>query len=353
MFTTTGVVVRLFHDKQAKIADDWAQAGKANLQAGRAQEAIEDFRNALLYSPADDNLQLELAESLAAQGQLPEAQDYLFNLRSADPENSPIDLELARVADQQGDVDAAVGYYHDAAFGQWPENAHASRVATRKELIDFLLKHNRQDQARAEALSLAADNPADPQIGSAAADFLVRAGDTQSALDEYQRVLHLSPDDLDALVGGAKAALSLGDFSEADRYLNRAIEHGAKESDLAADRDLAAAAAELDPSDPHLSQLERDERILEIFNNAENRTRACIPGVLSNDANLPANQKPLAAARAALPAKLSLPALGAHPEYADQALSWAFSAEQAVTPACAGTLADRAIQFLATKNKQS
>jgi tetratricopeptide (TPR) repeat protein len=246
-----------------------------------------------------------------------------------------------------------VGYYHDAAFGEWPDNAHANRVATRKELIAFLLKHSRQDQARAEALSLAADNPADPDIGATAADFLMQTGDAQSALNEYQRVLRVAPANLDALIGAGKAALSLNDFASADRYFSRAIQHGAKENDIAEDRDLAAATAELDPFDAKLTDRERQERILEIFNNAETRTRACMPGILSNDPNLPANLKPLASARAVLPAKLTLAAFGQHPEYSSEALNWAFSVEQAVSPACAGTLADRAIQFLATKSRQS
>jgi Tfp pilus assembly protein PilF len=353
MFTATGVIVRLFHEKQTKIASDWEKAGDVNLQANRAQAAIEDFRNSLLYSPDNDQVQLELAEALAAEGHSDEAENYLFNLRTSDPENSSIDLALARIAARQGDVEAAVGFYHDAAFGQWPDNAHTRRVAARKELIEFLLKHNRQDQARAEALSLSADNPADPEICTAGADFLVRAGDDQSALDEYEHVLRLAPNNLDALIGGGKAALSLYKFPEADRYFSRAIQHGAKEPDLAADRDLAAAAGELDPFNARLSDRERQERILEIFANAENRVRACLPVVLDGGASVPDNLKPLAAARAALPNKLSLGAFTAHPEYANQALAWAFAAEKATDPQCVGTLADRAIEFLAGKNKES
>jgi tetratricopeptide (TPR) repeat protein len=353
MFTTTGVIVRLFHDKQTKIANDWEDAGEVNLRTNQTQTAIEDFRNALLYAPDNSRLQLELAEALAAQGQLDEAENYLFNLRSADPEDSLIDLELARIAARQGDVEATVGFYHDAAFGQWPDNAHTRRVATRKELIQFLLKHDRQDQGRAEALSLSADNPADPDIRAAAADFLLQAGDVQSAFGEYQHVLRLAPDNLDALVGAGKAALSLYDFADADRYFSRAIQHGSKEPDVAANRDLAAAAGELDPFDARLSDRERQERILEIFGNAELRTKACLPAVLSGGPTVPDNLKALAAARAALPVKLSLAVFGAHPEYANQALSWAFAAEKAVSAQCVGTLADRAIELLASKNKES
>lgn len=353
MFTTTGVIVRLYHTKQAKIAADWEKAGNINLQSGHAQAAIDDFRNALVYSPNDSQVQLDLAQALAAQGQLDEAQSYLFNLRTTDPENSLIDLALARVSAQQADIDAAVGFYHDAAFGLWPANAHARRVSAREELIAFLLRHNRQDQARAEALSMAADNPTDPEIRTAAAGFLSQVGDTRGAFDEYQRVLQIAPNDRDALVGAGNAALALYDFSDADRYYSRAMQHGARGADVEADRDLAVAARELDPSADGLSDKEKEQRIFEIFIAAERRAKACVPDSLSPGSSAPDNLKALAMDRAALPTRLSIADLETHPQIAAQALDWAFSVEQNASPQCAGTLADRAIEFLAKKDGKS
>jgi tetratricopeptide (TPR) repeat protein len=353
MFTITGVIVHLLHAKQGSIAADWEKAGNVNLATRHPEPAIEDFRNALLYQPDSSKLQLELAEALAAQGQLEEAQSYLFNLRNSDPENSMIDLELARISARQGDVNAAVLFYHDAAFGQWPAEAHQNRIATQKELIDFLLLHNRQDQARAEALSMAADNHADPEVLSAAAALLSQSGDLRSSLDEYQQVFRLSPNNVDALVGAATAALSLSQFAEADRYFARAIQHGAKTPLISTDRDLAAAASELDPSSASLSERERQARIIEIFNSAEQRAKTCLPAVLTGGPSIPGNLKSLAAARAALPTRLTLSTFAAHPEYADQALNWAFAVEQAAGPQCAGTPTDRAIQLLAKGNTQS
>lgn len=353
MFTTTGVIVRLFHDKQAKIAVDWERAGNVNLETGHAQTAIEDFRNALLYSSNNSKLELELAEALTAQGQLAESENYLFNLRAADPDNALIDLQLARISARQGDVSAAVNFYHDAAFGEWPSDAHASQVAAREELIQFLLKNNRQDQARAEALSMAADNPADPEVLNEAAAYLIASGDSSNALDQYQHVLRLEPNNVTALIGAGNTALALYQFSEADRYFSRAIQRGARTPDVEADRDLAATAAELDPFNPHLDSRERQQRILQIFAAAEQRANACMPGVLTNSPTLTADSKALAAARAALPPKLTLNVFNAHPEYADEALNWAFDLEKSAPSQCAGTLADRAIEALAGENKES
>lgn len=353
MFTTTGVIVRLFHEKQASIAAAWENAGNINLQTGHAEAAIENFRNALLYSPDDSKLQLELAEALAAQGQTDEAENYLFTLRAADPENSMIDLQLARISAGRGDVTAAVNFFHDAAFGQWPSNSHANRVATRKELIGFLLSHGRNEQARAEALSLAADNPADPNVLVAAGGYLAKAGDYQSALTQYQAVLRTTPASMDALIGAGNAALASYQFLEANRYLTRALQRGAQKENVAPQRDLAAAAAELDPFDTRVSERERQVRTIEIFQAVEQHAKACLPALVTAGDTLPNNLKPLAAERAALPAKLTRAALAAHPEYASQALDWAFAVEQVIPPQCGGTLADRAIKYLAERNNES
>jgi tetratricopeptide (TPR) repeat protein len=352
-FTTTGVIVRLFHVKQASIAAAWEKAGNINLQTGHAQAAIEDFRNALLYVPTDDKLQLELAEALAAQGQIDEAENYLFTLRAGDPENSMIDLQLARISARRSDINAAVNFYHDAAFGQWPGNSHANRVATRKELIELLLSHDRRDQARAEALSLAADNPADPDTRDAAAGYLAETADYQSALSEYRHVLSIAPNNIDALVGAGNAALALYQHSQAEKYLTRAIQHGSKTADIVGKRDLAAAATELDPFNSSLSERERQVRAIEIFQAAEQHAKACFPALLTGAPAMPNNLKPLADERAALPAKLTLSVIHSHPDYASQALSWAFAVEQAIPAQCAGTLADRAIKYLAGENKES
>jgi len=351
MFTITGVVVRLFHAKQATIATVWEKAGNVNLQTGHAASAIEDFRNSLLYAPDNSKLQLELAEGLAAQGRLEEAESYLFNLRTADPENSMINLELARISARQGDANAAITFYHDATFGQWPEKAHANQIAAWNELIGFLMKNGKTDQARAEALVMSADNPADPEVRNAAAAYLAQGHDSQGALNEYQGVLRLAPNDLNALEGAGNAALALYQFSEAERYFSRALQHGAKSPELAADRDLAAAAAEIDPFNSRLNESEHNRRIIEIFDAADQRAKSCLPA-LATGASVPDNLKTLATQRAALPAKLTLSDFNTHPEYSDQALNWAFAIEQTVSPQCAGTLADHAIELLAKENKQ-
>ena len=205
MFTATGLVVKLFHEKQARIAEDWRAAGNANLTAGHAKEAIEDFRNALLYAPDSSLLQLELSRALIEQGKIDEAKYYLLNLRAANPQDAPAILELARIAVRQGNVDDAASLYHDAMYGHWPGSPNENRRAARSELIEYFLQNGRKDSARSEALAMAVENPGDPDARIAAGEFLLRADDPRNALTEFDRALRLEPRSGAARAGREKA----------------------------------------------------------------------------------------------------------------------------------------------------
>jgi tetratricopeptide (TPR) repeat protein len=354
MFAITGVIVSLFHQKQARLAQTWRSAGEVNLASGRAKVAIEDFRNALLYSPNSTSMQLELAQALAEQGQLDEAQTYLMSLRASDPENSLINVELARVAAVRGDVDATTAYYHDAMYGHWPNNPHDSRLAAREELIQFFLSHGRKDAARAESLSMAADNPADPDVRVQAGNYLLQTGDAQSALNEFQRVLRMEPENQGALTGSGEAALTLGRFSEAEHYLTRAIQRGTNDPVVARDREVAAMAADLDPYETPLNDTERRRRVLRLFGEATERAKSCFPAVLPGAKGPVSNDlKSLAAARAALPASLSQRDFKLHPEWEKAALTWVFDVEKTASERCGpGSPADVAISLIAGEHKE-
>lgn len=355
LFTVTGVFVRMFHDKQARIADDWRRAGQVNLAAARSNVAVEDFRNALLYSPDSTQLQLELAEALAQQGRLDEAQNYLLNLRSGDPENSLINLQLAHIASTHGDALAATSYFHDAMYGHWPDDPHSHQLATRKELIEFFLSHNRRDSARAESLSMAAENPADPEIRAQAADFLLQAGDAQSSLSEYERVLRMEPGNAQALVGSGKAALALGRFALATQDFTLAIQKGSKDPETARNKNVASAAENLNPYDTRLNDRDRQKRILRLFSLAEERATSCLPGVLpSPNAATPDQLKPLAAQRAALPKDLNARELATHLEIEKPVLDWVFAVESEAASRCGvGTPENAAIGLIGATRKET
>ena len=355
LFTVTGVFVRMFHDKQARIADDWRRAGQVNLAAARSNVAVEDFRNALLYSPDSTQLQLELAEALAQQGQLDEAQNYLLNLRAGDPENSLINLQLAHIASKRGDALNATSYFHDAMYGHWPDDPHSHQVATRKELVEFFLNHNRRDAARAESLSMAAENPADPEIRAQAADFLLQAGDAQSSLSEYERVLRIEPGNARALAGSGSAALALGKFAQATHDFTLAIQKGSNDPETLKSKDIASAAENLNPYDTRINDRERQKRILRLFSLADERAKSCLPGVLPGSLVQPPDQlKSLAAQRAALPNEIDDRQLAAHLDLEKPVLDWVFALEAAATSRCGpGTPQNAAMNMIGATRKET
>jgi predicted Zn-dependent protease len=342
LFATTGAIVRLFHAKQARIARDWRVAGGVNLRAGEVADAIADYRNSLLYEPGDGQVELDLARALARQGQVEEARNYLSSLHARDPENSAVNLELARIAAKTGDVDSVTFYYHEAIYGRWNASARENRLAARNDLIEFLLGHGRSEAARAEALAMSAEEPADADVRASAGEFLLRAGDPRGALEEFRRTLAIRPRHSVALAGAAHAAMALGRFGEAARDLALAEQlhvAGAARAgipDVARELAVASRAAELDPYAAGITDAERRRRAIRIFELAGARAKECFPDVLNPKAAIAPEWKELQSGRGALPAKLNLSVLAQHPEWEEPALSWAFAVEEAAQGACGG-----------------
>jgi predicted Zn-dependent protease len=102
------------------------------------ERAGNEFRSALLYSCDDYAYRPNLAETLIGMKRTGEARSYLVNLWEREPENGLVNLELARIAAQTGQVEQALRYYHNAIYATWPGNQEVERRDTRLELIEFL-----------------------------------------------------------------------------------------------------------------------------------------------------------------------------------------------------------------------
>ena len=135
--------------------------GKQDLADGKPAQAFEDFRNSLSYGPENTNVQLRLAEALLADGRFTEARSYLVNLWDRAPGSGEVNLDLAHVSMQMGDVDQAIRYFRGAISGSWEKDPALQRRNVRLELCEFLLAHRRTNEAQAEIAGLAADTPAD------------------------------------------------------------------------------------------------------------------------------------------------------------------------------------------------
>src|ERR1700675_3188579 len=130
---------RTYHAQRDALGNRWFSRGVADLNARRYDNAVTEFRAALLYARDNYDYQLNLAEALIGLGRTTEADSYLVNLWDQQPENGVVNLELARIAAQRGLGEQAQRYYHNAIYAVWPGDQEGKRRDTRLGLIEYLL----------------------------------------------------------------------------------------------------------------------------------------------------------------------------------------------------------------------
>jgi Flp pilus assembly protein TadD len=274
----TAFAARMYHKKYHVLGDEWFARGDQDFHSGDAAAALSDYRNALLYSPGNSNFQFHLAKALAATGRNDEARAYLVTLLSDSPGSGEINLELARIAAHDGPkmMPHALRYYHAAIYGVWDTDPIAMRWEVRKELCDYLLDNNAMNQAEAEIIALA-DNtsPEDFAGQKTAGNLLLRARMWSRALQAFQTLLSHEPRDEDGLAGAATAAFQLGQYSEAEEYLERLPREKLADPELARMREISRSVLSLNPFAPSLSIDEKAKRTAKAIALAQARAGAC------------------------------------------------------------------------------
>lgn len=268
------LVTRFNANQQSRGRRLYAQ-GMADLNAGAADRAIEEFRAALTCDRANPQYQLSLGRALRDTGRLDEAESYLDSLWQRTPEDGTINLALARVAARRGSVDDAIRYYHNAMYGAWSTDPDANRRDARLELVEFLLRKGARAQAQSELVALAAFLPPDPTLHLRTADLLAQAQDYPDALAENERVLRLDHGNPVALAGAGEAAYLAGRYRTAQRYLQLAVNAKPQDPTL---RNLLSSAnliLETDPFVRRISDAERNRRIAAAFAKAGERLTSC------------------------------------------------------------------------------
>src|SRR5579864_1721395 len=110
---------RMFHAQQEALGERWFSRGAEDLKEQRYDRAVQEFRAALRYSRDNYVYQLNLAEALIGVKRTSEASAYLTVLWERQPEDGLVNLELARIVAQQGEVEQALRYYHNAIYATW------------------------------------------------------------------------------------------------------------------------------------------------------------------------------------------------------------------------------------------
>jgi len=343
-FLIVSALSRAFHAQQVALADRWFNRGVNDLKARRYGTAVLDFRSALRYARDDYSYQLDLAQALMGQGKTNEAHAYLINLWDRQPENGFVNLELARIAAQQGETDKALRYYHNAIYATWPDDQEASRRYTRLELIEYLLKINVKSQAQAELIALAANIGDKAEQQAQLGDLFLRTQDDEHALAAYRLSLKSEAHDHRALAGAGQAAFNLGQYAVAERYLQEAIAADPKDAASAAQLKTAEDVLLMDPLRRGVPAHQRARTVMEDFEVSGSRVKACV----TSSSSAPASLQALVDNWEKMKPRLNESALRRDPDLVEAAMGLVFAIERQTNTACGSpTGPDRALLLIA------
>jgi tetratricopeptide (TPR) repeat protein len=290
LFSVTAFAARMYHKRVHTLADQWFTQGQADFQAGDRKKALIDYRNAFVFSPTNAVFQFHLAQALAANGDLPQAQAYLSQLLSQSPGSADINMALARIAAQQSKTQDAMMYYNSAIYGEWTEQPIEKRWDARRELCEYLLDKGAATQAEPALISLADNTPVgDVEREGIVGNLLLRAQMWDRALGEFRAILTSKSDDPEALEGAGIAAYNLGQYSTAISYLERLPRDGASKPEIANQLRIARLVVGTNPFLSGLTTAEKARRTSSALRVAEDRAQACVG---KSDVSIPSQSQP-------------------------------------------------------------
>jgi tetratricopeptide (TPR) repeat protein len=347
----TAFASRMYHKTFHVLADQWFAKGDVSFHAGNAAEALNDYRNALVYSPNNPQFQFHLAQALAATGREEEAESYLVNLLSVSPGSGEINLELARSSARwKAGTAAALHYYHAAIYGEWDHDPLMMRWDVRRELCEYLLVHGTRIQIEPDLIAMA-DNvpPADIPRQRIAAEILLRGQLWDRALTLFRSVLSAVPGDLDALVGAGTAAFHLTEFPRTVEYLSALPHEKLADPQIAAMLETSRQVIADDPFLDGLSVQEKASRTAHVLALAESRAEQCVnqQGRPPADSAAGSDLQKLIAQNTAMKSTWSEQMLARFPERIDDAMALAFQMESAADVCGQAQDPDLAIVLLA------
>jgi tetratricopeptide (TPR) repeat protein len=328
LFITTGITVRRYKAMEVVMAKDWYSQGEAALGTGQAKPALDDFRNALAYSPGNSLYQLRLAQALAATGRVQEARTYLLSLRDREPGNGPVNLELARLAAHEQAIPEAIQYFHDAVYCEWPDPVNQRR-AVRLELVKFLLDSDQKAAAVAELMSVAANLPPDASMHVEVGELLMSAGAYDDALRVFHQALDEDPHSAQALAGAGQCYFQTGQYAQAEHDLNEALHGDPKLAQIAALRDTARAVLDADPFMRWLGEQERARRAHADFDQSMKRLQAC-----AGQRGIDLQAEGSDTLQTLYAQAMQKPVLSSDPEWVANTMDLVFAIEKATSQAC-------------------
>lgn len=299
------IIYHSFSAHRAALARRWDARGVQALDQHKPLAAINSLRSALALNPENTQVEIELAEALAAAGKTEQAVSYFRTLGESRPGDGLINLHLARLSAKQGHEQEALRYYQRAIFGDWKGDGYLRRREVRLEMVDYLISHDLYLRARSELLLSAGNAPqGDTAFLLRVAATMERARDAQDALHLYRQALHEKPHSVQAMEGAGRSAFALKRYREAEGYLAQALRFSSPENGEAQEntQDLLAKTQRILVLDPygHATLRNRALRVLDNRKIAEARLTRCVKQMKSRETAAPAPETAGSQARPSL-----------------------------------------------------
>ena len=265
-FVVTGFASSAYHRKRANLGTEHYESGRRLEAQGKVEQAVDEYRTALFFSPDKTEYRVSLATALVEAGRLDEAESHLEQLLQEDPTNGRINLLLGRVAVKRGKLKQAIEYYQRGVYEYWPESQLFRRREARWELASLLSKTGERTQFVGELMQLYTNlPPGDTGQKLRVGSLLLANGATSEASRIFQDVLKQQPQNVDALRGMGGAYFNLGDFVSARHQFQKALRLDAKDKESAQRLALTNDVIDMDAALPYITsaeQLRRNKNLL-------------------------------------------------------------------------------------------
>lgn len=238
-------------------------------------QAAEEFRKALLFSPENLHYRLSLADALLESGHLNEAESHLQDLADAEPSNPAIYVDLAEIALRRHQVTKAIREYQRAVYEYWPANEIPQRHTVRWKLIELLADQGRRNEAVGELMQLYASVPPRSPSRQRIGDLLLQFGATSEASRVFSDIVRTNPGSGDAQRGLAQVQFADGDYVQARHSFQRALHDNPKDAESTKGLALTNAVIELDPGIPGIGSRERRNRSAALLGRVLQEVGAC------------------------------------------------------------------------------
>jgi tetratricopeptide (TPR) repeat protein len=232
-----------YRSDRSQRAEQYYKTGNELLAQNRAEEAVQQYREALSVAPGNQQYRLALGLALAKADHPAEAAAYLSALLKREPENALANLGQARIAAARGETADAAKLYRRAIDGAWPAGHDRTRIEGRQEL----------------------------------AELLAKTGQRREAAVAFREAIKADDRNASAYAGLGEVELGLENYQEARDAFRSAIERNP--SDQASKKDLALSeqVLALDPNARGLRAAARYERSKELLQTEVMRFEACQP----------------------------------------------------------------------------